>query len=84
MGKRVSEAVARPVRTAGQLVPAVVIVDVVDAFVTDLDERQYGVAVAALTLLISWVQTVVENHYGRALLRQVPPTTVPVVDTPPA
>lgn len=76
----VSDAVARPIRTAGQLVPAVVLTDVVDSFIYDLSDKQYGVAVAFLTLLVGWGQTVFENYKGKGFLREVPSPQVPVVD----
>lgn len=76
----VSDAVARPLRTAGQLVPAVVITDVIDTFIYDFDDRGYGVFLAALTLLIGWAQTGIENWRGKGFLREVPSPQVPVLD----
>jgi hypothetical protein len=76
----VSDAVARPLRTAGQHVPAVVITDVIDTFIYDFDDRGYGVFLAALTLFIGWAQTGIENWRGKGFLREVPSPQVPVMD----
>jgi hypothetical protein len=81
----ISEVIARPVRTGIQLGAATVLTEFVDAFFTDLTDKQYGALVAFLTLLLSMVQAAVENSTGKALLRQIPPKEVPVVDdAPPA
>lgn len=76
----VSDTVARTTRTAGQLIPAVVFTDVVDTFIVDLTDRQYGVFLAALTLLISWGQNAIENYRGKGFLREMPPPQVPIID----
>lgn len=71
---RVSEAIARPVRTAAQATPAWVLTELVDAWFYDMDERQFGAAVLALTLLFGWVQALLENKRGSGFfLRDVPP-----------
>jgi hypothetical protein len=76
---RVSEAVARPVRTAIQAAPAAAITEFVDAFIYDLNDRQYGALLVLLTLVIAWVQAAYENSRGKALwFRKVGPTTSPV------
>jgi len=87
MKNRISEAVARPVRTAGQGTVAWLVTEGIDSFLVDLDERQYGVAVGLLTVAFSFVQNVVENGWGKALLRDLPDEGAPVADTddtPPA
>ena len=76
----VSESIARPVRTALQLGAATTITELVDAFLTDLDAKQYGALVAGLTLVLSCVQAAVENSTGKAVLRSIPPREVPVAD----
>lgn len=76
----VSEAIARPIRTAGQGGLGWIATELIDSFGADLTERQYGVLVLAFGVLFSWVQTVVENRTGTGLLRTVPPTTAKVVD----
>ena len=76
--RQVSAAVSRPTRTAIQATPAVVLTDVVDVFLHNLTDREYGVIVALLTILIGWAQNLVENRLGKGLLRRVPPTTDPV------
>lgn len=75
----VSEAVARPVRTAGQMVPSAVVTELLDIFVYDFDERGYAAVFAALTILFGWIQNAVENSRGQAFwLRSVPPFETPV------
>jgi hypothetical protein len=76
----VNEAVARPVRTVVQMAPSGVITEFIDAFVHNLDDRQYAALFALLTLLIGFAQTALENRTGKAFLRTVPPRAVPVVD----
>lgn len=76
---RVSEAVARPVRTAAQATPAWILTEMVDAFFYDLADRQFAVLVLFLTLVFGWMQNAWENYRGQGLfLRKVPPRTVPV------
>lgn len=70
----VSEAVARPVRTAIQMTPAAVVTEVVDVFIVDMDERGYLAIFALLTLAFGYIQTAAENAKGRGWwLRDVPP-----------
>lgn len=76
----VSEAVARPVRTGIQLGTAGVLTEFTDAFIIDMTDRQYLASAALLTLVLSWIQALVENRAGVGLLRNVPPRKVPVVD----
>lgn len=76
----VSQKVARPVRTGGQLGVAEVIVQVIEAFFVELNEAQHIALFGALTLLVGFVQIVIEDHYGKALLRQPPGPNVDVVD----
>lgn len=82
MPHTISEAVARPVRTAGQGGLGWIVTELIDAFAYDLSDRQYGVLVLAFGVLFSFVQTLVENHTGKALLRTIPPTQAEVVDGP--
>lgn len=77
--KKVSESVARPARTAIQATPAFILTQLVDSFY-NLNDTQFGLVVLVLTALISYVQTEIENHTGKGLLRNVPPTDAPVVD----
>lgn len=83
MGKttHISEAIARPVRTAVQGGPAWVITEFVDAWFYDMSDRQYGVLVLLLTMLIGYIQTAVENAKGKGFLRAVPSAKVPIADT---
>lgn len=76
---RVSEAIARPARTAIQAVPAGAITEFVDAFLYDMTDRQYGALVVLLTLLFGWGQAAFENYRGAGLwFREVPPAEQPV------
>lgn len=80
MPKRVSEALARPIRTGMQATPAWVITEGIDALVWDMTDRQFGAVMGILTLVIGWVQVTVENAKGKAILRAVPPKQAPVID----
>lgn len=62
------ETTRRPVRTALQAGPAFIIVECIDVFITDLDERQYGALVALLVFVLSTVQNYVESRKGSDLL----------------
>ncbi len=75
-----TDAIGRPVRTATQGGLGWLIVEFVDAFFWNMDERQYGAAVALLTVLISWIQNLVENRAGVAFLRELPDKEVDVVE----
>lgn len=80
MSGTVTESVARPVRTAVQMTPAGIIVELVDSTFWDMNERQYASIFAGLTLVLGFIQAFVENRTGKAFLRNVPPTDAPVVD----
>lgn len=85
--KTVSEVLARPLRTAPQGGGAWAVTEFIDAFIHNMDDRQYGILVVLLTIFFSYAQTAIENYKGKAFLRQVPPLKVPVVDktsAPPA
>lgn len=56
-GKQV---VARPVRTAAQLTVAAAVTEATDAFLFDMDERQYAAALALLTILFGFIQNLIE------------------------
>ncbi len=77
---RVSDTFARPIRTAPQGGLAWVLTEFADAFFYNFDDRQYGILVVLLTILVSFIQTTVENGIGKAFLRSIPPAIVPVVD----
>jgi hypothetical protein len=77
---KVSDSVARPVRTVVQMTPAAIICEIVDTTFWNMDERQYTAIFAGLTLLIGFLQVHFENSTGKAFLRNVPPKNVPVVD----
>lgn len=78
--KTVSWAVAGPTRTLIQAGPSYAIVEGIDAFLYNMNDRQYAALVVLLTMLLGFVQASVENGIGKAILRRVPPTEVPVVD----
>lgn len=75
----VSEAVARPVRTAVQSGPGWVLIELLEAYnVYDFTDRQYAVTLLVLTAVTSAIQNYVENRRGKGLfLRTVPPKKVP-------
>lgn len=75
----VSEAVARPVRTAVQATPAWIMTEAIDSFVYDMNDRQYGVLVLLITMLIGFIQTLIESKIGKAFLRRASVTEVPAV-----
>lgn len=73
----VPESVGRTVRTAGQLVPSVVIVELVDAFFYNMDDRQYAALAAGLLLLFTFLQNAYEDYKNKGLwFRSVPPKYV--------
>ena len=80
MSNTVNEAVARPLRGAAQSATAVTIIEFVDVFFYDMDERGYTAAVVLLALALSSLQAFVENRTGKAFLRHVPSRGVPVTD----
>lgn len=81
---RVTEALARPVRTGGQMVPSGVITEVIDVFIYDLNEKQYAALFGLLVLLFGWLQVLIENWKGVAFLRKLDvPAEVPAVDSTP-
>lgn len=77
--KKVSESVARPTRTAIQGTPAYLITLLIDTFY-NLTDYQFGLVALILTGLVCFIQTEIENHTGKGILRSVPPTQSPVVD----
>jgi hypothetical protein len=80
---RVSETLARPVRTAVQFIPSAVITEFIDAVIWNMDERQYAAVLALLTLIIGYFQILVENQVGVAFLRRLKPPVVPVISEEP-
>lgn len=81
---KISQSIARPARTAGQGGLAYAIVEVIDAFGAGFTGRQYGALLLLLTIVVGALQVVVENRLGRALLRYIPPTDAPLVDSVPS
>lgn len=76
----VSEAVARPVRTAIQSGPGWVIIEIVEAYeLYDFTDRQYGVTLLVLTVVTGYIQNLLENRRGKGFfLRSIPPTQAAV------
>lgn len=76
---RVSEAIARPARTAIQAAPSAIITEFIDSFFYDMADKQYAALLMLLTLLFAWIQAAYENAKGRGLwFRAVGPTEQPV------
>lgn len=80
---RISDAVARPLRTGPQAGAAWAVTEGIDAFLVDMNDRQYGILVVLLTMAFSFLQTITENYFGKAFLRKVPDSGTPVVDEDP-
>lgn len=66
---KLTRAAANPIRTATQLVPAIALVEVIDAFGGDFTTRQYSALVAVGLILTSFVQNLVEQTKGKAWLK---------------
>ena len=69
--KPISTTVANPIRTGVQLVPSAIITEFVDAFIYDMDEKQYLALAAMLLMFISYGQNLLENRRGSGFLREV-------------
>ena len=78
MAVTVTDVVSRPVRSAAQGSVAWIAVELIDSFFYNMDERQYGVLVAAFTVIFGWIQVLVENKWGKAFLREPEPPAKPV------
>lgn len=77
----VNQAVARPLRTAGQGTVAEITIQVIEAFFYDLNEAQHVALLGALTIAYGVIQVLIENKTGKAVLRYIPPTDAPVIST---
>lgn len=77
---KVPDTVARPVRGAAQGATSYIVVEFVDSFLYDMNDKQYGAAVALLAILFSFIQVVVENYMGKAVLRTIPEPDAKVID----
>lgn len=79
--RTISEAVARPTRTALQGGPIWAVMELIEAYnVYDFTDRQWGITLLAGTAAVGWIQVRIENHLGKGFLRRVPPTESPIVD----
>ncbi len=79
---QITEKAARPARTLMQASPAFATTEGIDAWLYDMNDRQYGVTIILLTMLFSFFQTAYEDYKGRAVLRNVTPNGVPNVTVP--
>lgn len=77
MASQVPISVANATRTGIQAVPAVVVVEFVDAWIYDMSNTQAATLTALLMLLFAFIQPLVENYLGRGLMR-TPAKEVPV------
>lgn len=66
---KLSRAVAGPARTVVQLVPAAIIVEIVDSTFWNMDDRQYAAILAGGLLLTSYVQNAYEQYKNKSLFR---------------
>lgn len=80
MAAKVSDTTARTARTTVQGGAGWVIVEALNAFGWDMTQRQYGIAVVIAGVVFSFAQNLIENHFGKALLKEVPQPDQPVVD----
>lgn len=81
---QVNEATARATRGGLQGGAGWAVVEVLEQFgIYDFTQGQASITILVLSAVFSYVQNTLENK-GKipALLRQVPPTEVPVVDRP--
>lgn len=79
---KITEALARPGRTAGQFTAAEVTVQVIEAFFASLSTDQHVALLGALTIIYGFLQVVLENRAGKALLRTIPaPAQAEVIST---
>ena len=79
----VKDSVARPVRTGGQLIASGVVTEFTDAFIYDMNEKQYAALLGMLTLVFGFIQVTVENWKGKAILRELPEAPVEPVEEAP-
>ena len=79
--KTVSQALARPLRTGPQGGLAWAVTEGFDAFIVDMNDRQYGILVVLLTMLFSFLQASLENGLGKAFLRRLDAPRAPLTDS---
>lgn len=73
----VAQSLSRPIRTAVQLGAAAIVVEFFDAFFLDFTDRQYAALLALVTLVLGWLQVIVEDRAGKAFLRTPSPPEPP-------
>lgn len=76
----VSQSVARPVRTAAQMVPSLVVTEFIDAFVYNLNDKQYAALAAILLLVFGFIQAHIEDVKGVGFFRSPNGEHVKVVE----
>ncbi len=81
-GPQARPSIARPARTALQGGAGFTVAELLDTFV-DLSDSQLALVAVILTAFFAWVQVLVEDGFGLALLRDVPEHATPLVDTEP-
>lgn len=75
----VSESVARPVRTAGQMAPSFALVLLIDELIVNLSDAAFAALVVLVGVFFGFVQNALEDHQGKGwYLRKVPEPDVPV------
>lgn len=78
--KHAPEKLARPTRTALQGGAGGALAVLIDETFYDLTDAGLMALALVLTTFIGWVQVTIEDYTGRALLRSIPPTEVPIVE----
>ena len=76
----VNDTAARTVRGGIQGSAGWVATEFIDAFFWNMNDRQYGILVVVLGVIIGFVQNVAENHFGVAFLKEIPQPDQPIVD----
>lgn len=69
------QSIVRPVRTAVQLAPAAVITEFADAFIYDMNDKQYAALAGVLLLVFSYSQ----NLYEELKNRRIPKDTTVIL-----
>lgn len=78
-GPQARPSIARPTRTIVQGGAGLTAAELIDTF-HDLSDTQLALVAVLLTALFAWVQVLVEDGFGLALLRDVPEHSTPLVD----
>ena len=76
-----SPKIARPTRTALQGGAGYLVAQFVDEVIYDMSPAGVLLLALILTPVVSFLQTAVEDYFGKALLRDIPEPDAPVADT---